>query len=154
MKFGLLLLVWNENHKSFKYFLHDSIQCFRAYSIFFILVLLLPSTSFFLSKYGWFVKHQSIFEFSYITLHKWWQKSEDISSLWKKGIILQRSRRQTEQILHNHAMAEKQKKNLMYINRFLRMPFSQMTFDMISDIYDQFSRSLITFIVLCKWNLY
>ena len=61
---------------------------------------------------------------------------------------MQRSRWQTEQILHNHAMAEKQKKDLMYINRFLRMPFSQMTFDMISDIYDQFSRSLITFIVL------
>ena len=36
----------------------------------------------------------------------------------------------------------------MYMNRFLQMSFSQMMFDMISDIYDQFSRSLITFIVL------
>ena len=42
----------------------------------------------------------------------------------------------------------------MYMNRFLQMSFSQMMFDMISDIYDQFSRSLITFIVLLALALF
>ena len=64
--------------------------------------------------------------------------------LFCKGLVGRRSR------FYTIMQWQKSKKNLMYINRFLRMPFSQMTFDMISDIYDQFSRSLITFIVLLK----
>ena len=63
--------------------------------------------------------------------------------LFCKGLVGRRSRFYT--IMQ---WQKSKKKDLVYINRFLRMPFSQMTFDMISDIYDQFSRSLITFIVL------
>ena len=88
-KFSIFYVVF------FKYVLHDSIQCFRVYSIFFILVLLL-STSFFLKI--WLICKTSIIfwiflhNFTYMMAEKWrYFFTLEKKELFCKGLVGKRS---------------------------------------------------------------